>query len=145
MIVDHHRVGRTIAKCQKFFESRSDRVDVRFNRLIGKHLADFVLARRVTNPRRSATHNHYRLVARLLQASQQHDRDKVADMKRWRGRVEAYIARHNLFGCQCVQRRSVGCLVNIATCIEQAEEVGFISSHSAPAPSMEFRHWPIFQ
>ena len=66
MVVDHHSIGWAVTKCQKLFEGGTDRINVRFNRVIGEHFADFVLARRVANPRRSATHDNYWFVARLL-------------------------------------------------------------------------------
>ena len=145
MIVDHHRVRWTITKCQETFESGADGSDVRLDCLIGEHLAHLVLARGVTDPRCSTAHDDHWLMPCLLQSAQQHDRHEIADMKRWRGRVEADIGWHNLFRCQCVKRRGIRCLVNVATCIKQAEEIGSISSHNASAPSMEFRHWPIFR
>ena len=145
MVVDHHGIGRAIAKGQKLLKRRAYRRNVGFDRFIGQHLADFVFTRRITNTRRAAAHDHDGLMAGLLQSAQQHDGHQISDMKRWRSRIEADISRNNLFGRKRIKRRRVGCLVDVAACIKLAKKIRFISSHSALAPSMEFRHWPIFR
>ena len=70
----------------------------------------------------------------LLHAAQHHDLDQAADMERRCGRIEADIARDHLLLRQGVQPRSIGLLVDIATLIEQAQEVGLEIGHGALLP-----------
>ena len=114
MVVDHHRVGRSVTKHEELFERRADRGNVGLDRVVRQHLADFVLARRVADPCRATTHQNDRFMARLLQTAQEHDRDQIADVQRGRGRIEPDIAGHDLRRGQLVQRLAIGDLVNVA-------------------------------
>jgi hypothetical protein len=58
----------------------------------------------------------------LLEAAQHHDLHQAADVQRWRGRIEADIAGHDLLRRQGVESLGIGQLVKIATLVEQAEQ-----------------------
>ena len=90
--------------------------------LVREHLAALVLARRIADFGRAAAHDDNRPVSCLLNPAQQHDRRKVADMKRWCSRVEANIGRDDFFACQRIQPGRVGHLVNMPAFFEQAEQ-----------------------
>ena len=75
-----------------------------------------------------------RLVARLLEPAQQHDRHEVADVKARRGRVEADVAGDDLPLRQRVERRGIGHLMDVAALVEQAEEGGAVGRHCCRLP-----------
>ena len=64
-----------------------------------------------------------------LEPLEQDGRNEVADVERGRGRIKADIARYNLLRRQSVEAGGIGRLVDIAACLEQAEERGLIFGH----------------
>eukprot|EP01136_Pigoraptor_vietnamica_P003491 Opistho-1_new@32805 len=130
-IVDHHRVGRAVAKGQELLEHGLDRGDVAGDDLVGHQLARFVLEARVADLAGAAAHQDDRLVAGLLHAAQQHDLDQAADMERGRCRIKADIAGHDLLAGQRVERGGIGDLVDISTLVEQAKQIGRVFGHGA--------------
>src|SRR3546814_6841154 len=72
-IVQHHGVGRSVAKAQELLEYPLDRGDVGGDHLIAHQPARFVLEARVADLAGTAAHQHDRLVPRLLKPAQQHD------------------------------------------------------------------------
>ena len=83
--------------------------------MVGQKRTRRILARRVANLGRAATHQDNRLVAGLLQGAQHHDLDERADMEAVCGAVEADIGRHDLLGRLFVEALEVGCLMNVPT------------------------------
>ena len=128
-IVDDDRIGGTIAKGQEPFEHASDAGDVLRDNVVGQKLARFVLEAWIADLASAATHHHDGFVAGLLQPPQQHDLHQRSDVQRWRGGIEADIARHNLLHRKAIKRCRVGHLVDIATLIEQAEKIGLVCGH----------------
>src|SRR3546814_4482554 len=64
-IVQHHGVGRSVAKAQELLEYPLDRGDVGGDHLIAHQPARFVLEARVADLAGTAAHQHDRLVPRL--------------------------------------------------------------------------------
>ena len=62
-------------------EDRLDAGDIGADLGIGEQLARLVLAGRIADLGGAAADQHDRLVARLLQLAQHHDRDEIADMQ----------------------------------------------------------------
>ena len=129
VVVDHHRIGRPIAKYQEPLERGADRGDVGLDRRVVQHLANLVLAGGIADPRGPATHQDDRLVPRLLQPAQQHDRHQIADMQRRRRRIEPHIGRHHLPPRQRIEPAGIGDLMNIAALVEQLEQGGGVLAH----------------
>ncbi len=75
-IVDHDRIGRAIAEGEELLEHPADTGDVFVDFLIGQQLACLVLAGRVADLGRAATHEDDRLVPGFLQMTQHHDLDQ---------------------------------------------------------------------
>jgi len=71
----------------------------------------------------------------LLEAAQHHDLDEAADVERWRGRIEADIARHDLLRRKRIEARCISDLVDIAAVAQQAEEGRGLLRHDGGAPS----------
>ena len=92
--------------------------------LFGQHLACFVLARGIAHLGRAAAHDYDGAMARLLEATQQHDRGEVAYVQRGCCRIETHIAGDNLFLRKRVQCARIGDLVEVAALGKQAQEVG---------------------
>jgi hypothetical protein len=103
VVVDHHRVGRPVAESQQFLEDRLDRGDVGLDRLVAQHLAAFVAP--VGSPMRVVPPpiSTIGLCPACCKAAQHHDLHKAADVQRWRGGIEADIARHDLLRRQGVE------------------------------------------
>ena len=136
MIVDHDGVRRAITKGQEAFKNGANGGDVGGDGIIIQHPARFILARWVTNPRRSATHHNNRLAACLLKAAEHHDRHQAADVERRRRRVKPDIARNNGMRGQRIERFRIGCLMDITPFIEGAQKIGLKFGHDARASSM---------
>jgi len=132
VVVDHDRIGRSVAKGQQAIEDCLDRGNVGVDRLVRKHLAALVAPGGIADPRRPPTHQHDRLVSGLLQPAQQHDLDQRADMERWRGGIEADIARHDLLRGEGIKPFRIGHLVDVAALFEQAEQGRVVSHGSLP-------------
>ena len=124
VIVDHHGIGRPVAERQELLEYGPDRGDVGVDLIVRQHLPAFVLARRIADLGGAAAHDHDRLVPRLLELAQHHDRDQMADMQRGPGGVEADITRHDILARKAVEPVGVGQLVDIAALVERAKEIG---------------------
>ena len=136
LIIDHDRIGRSVAERQQAFEDGANPSDIVRDGLVGQHLAALVAPRGIADPRGPAAHQHNRLVARLLQPPEHHDLDQAADMQRGRGCVEADIARDDLRRGELVEAFGVGKLVDVAALIENAQEIGIVVGHdAAPASS----------
>ena len=96
VVINHHCVGRSVAEGQQSLEHHADRGDVRLNIIAGEHLAALVLAGRIADFGGAAAHHDDWLMPGLLQPSQHHNLHQRANMQRWRGGIEANIARHDL-------------------------------------------------
>jgi len=81
VIVDHDRIGRSVAERQELGEDRLDGVDVRLDRLFGQLRTRRVLAGRVADLGRAAAHQDDGLATRLLKPAQHHDLDQAADVQ----------------------------------------------------------------
>ena len=123
VVIQHDGVGRAVAESQEFLEHAFDAGDVLGDLLFGQQGALGVLERRIADLGRAAAHQDDRLVPGLLQTTQQHDLDQVADMQRRRRRVEPDIARDHAGRRRLVQFDRVGDLVDIAARLHQTQEV----------------------
>ncbi len=81
---------------------------------------------------------------RLLQLPQHHDRDEMPDMQRRCRRIKADIARHDLLGGKAVEPLRIGQLMNVTTCLQEAEQIGRVAGHNAAPSSIttQQRHSP---
>ena len=91
----------------------------------------FILEARIPDLARTAAHEDDRLVAGLLEPPEQHDLHQAADVQRRRGGVEADVTGNDLPARQSVKRGGVGELMDVASLVERAEEVGAVG-HGGP-------------
>ena len=124
-IVDHDRVGRTVAKFEEVTERRLDACHVLGDLFIAKNLAHFLLARGVADLGGAATHEHDGFMAAELEPAQQHDRHQIAHVEARRGTVVADVGHHGrrIFG-GAVHGLQIGALVDKAARLERAQEFG---------------------
>ena len=126
IIVDHHRIGRPIAKAQEPLENPLDAGQIGIDLLIPQQLPRLILARRITNLGRPAAHQHDRLVPRLLQMPQHHDRNQIADVQAERRAIKADIGRDRALARRAIQRRRIGDLMNKPARFETGEKVAAV-------------------
>ena len=89
-VVRHDRAGAEIEKAR---EHGADRGDIGVDLLGGEQRAARVLAGGIADLAGAATHQRDRTMPGLLQPSQHHDGQQIADMQARRGRIEADIGR----------------------------------------------------
>jgi hypothetical protein len=68
----------------------------------------------------------------LLQPSQHHDGQQVADMQAGRGRIEADIGRDRAGGRLGVEAGGVRYLVDESAFRQNPQEIGFVGAHDLP-------------
>ena len=128
-IVDEQCVGRAVAEFEETVKSTADTGDIGADLGIVEQLSGFVLARRVTDPRGAATHQHDRPVAGALQPAQHHDLHQRADMQAVRRRIEADIGGHRRVGGEGVEGVEIRALVQVTALDDRADEIGLGRRH----------------
>ncbi len=129
-VVRHHCIGGTVTEAQERIEALADPGHVRRDLLVRQQLPGLILAGRIADPRRSAAHQHHRLMSVLLEQAQAHDADEVADMQAVGCAVEADICRHRPGQHALIQRLQIGALENEPALRRFAQELAF-RHHSA--------------
>ncbi|MEY4255382.1 MAG: hypothetical protein RLZZ141_609 [Pseudomonadota bacterium] len=77
----------------------------------------------VRSGRCAAAHQGDRAMSGLLQPTQHHDRDQMADMQAVRRTVIADIGRHHALAGRLVQGFQIGALMDIATLLQDLQEL----------------------
>ena len=122
-VIDHDCIGRAVAKGQEALKNPADGGDIAVDSIGIEHLADFILAGWIPHLGRPTAEQNNRLMSGLLQATQQHDRHKITDMKRGGCCIKSHITRHNGVRRQLIERIGVRNLVDVAAIGEGAEQV----------------------
>ena len=128
-IIDHDGIGRPVAKGKELGEDLLDAVQIVVDLLIRQERARIVAKARIADAGRAAAHQGDRLVPGLLEPAQHHDLDEAADMKAFRRRIEADIARHSLLHGRLVEGGLVGKLMDETALREDAQEIGLVGCH----------------
>ena len=123
-VVDHDRVGRTVAEAQERAEAALDPLHIRRDLRVGQHLPRLVFARGIADPRRPPAHQHDRLVAVFLQQTQDHDLHQTADVQAVGGAIEADIGGRRSGVHDSTQRIQIGALMDEASVGGFPQEVG---------------------
>ena len=127
-VVRHHGAGVKIEKARKY---RADRGDVGLDLRACQQRAARVLARWIADLAGTAAHQRDRAMAGLLQPSQHHDREQVADVEARRGGVEADIGGEGARGRLGIEALGVRNLVDESAFREDAQEIGLVGAHAA--------------
>src|SRR5579871_3193490 len=101
-----------------------DALLVCFDLLRRKQLPDFVFSRRISDPRRSTTHEQDWPVTRLLQAAQRHQLYEIADMETRRRAVETDIGGDALTQEKPVERFRIRTAMEMAPRHKGLHEIG---------------------
>ena len=127
-VVDQQRAAG--AEVEELGERPLDAALVGVDLRLGQQLPAFILARRVADLGRAATHQRDRPVAGLLQVAQHHDADQIADMQAVGGAVVADIGGDDAVGRQRVERRQIGALMDEAARLQRAQQLGPQAGHA---------------
>jgi len=124
-IVDHHRIGRPVAKADIGRKRPLDPGDIVINLRVGQQRPLIGAKARIAHLGRAAAHQHDRLAPRFLQPAQHHDLDQRAYMQRLRRRIKADIARHDPLDQSLVKRLIIRAIGEKAAGHHHAHEIRF--------------------
>ena len=110
VVIGGQRVRLAVTEAQERIEAPANARHVGGDLLVGEELARLVLARRVTDARRAAAHQHQRPMPVALQQAQDHDLHQAANMQAVGGAVEADIRRDRSGTQRRVQPLGIGAL-----------------------------------
>lgn len=119
-----------VLKSQYSSKGRLDAGLVGVDLVDGSQNARFVLAGRITDPCRAATHQRDRLASvGVLEPVQHHDRQQVADVERRAGAIVSDVGDELAIRCQRIDATLVRGLMDEAARMQRVEEVGFHCRH----------------
>jgi len=124
-------LNSNLGKIEEAGKHAADRGDVGLDLRVRQQRAAGILTRWIADLAGAAAHQRDRAMAGLLQPSQHHDREQVADMEARRGGVEADIGGEGARGRLGIEALGVRNLVDESAFREDAQEIGLVGAHAA--------------